>query len=145
MARTVLMIGTRKGLWVATSDESRSSWELRGPDELRSEVHAVALDTSRDQPRLFMASKHWHWGPQVLRSDDLGKTWERGPDGAIKFPEDTGRSLEAVWAIAPSPCDPDVVWAGTEPSALFRSTDGGSSFEMVRPLWDHPHREQWGA
>ena len=149
MARTVLMIGTRKGMWIATSDEGRTTWEVRGPDELRSEVHAVALDTARragrEQPRLFMASKHWHWGPQVLHSDDLGRTWERGRDGAVSFPEDTGRTLEAVWAIAPSPCDPDVVWAGTEPSALFRSTDGGSSFEMVRSLWDHPHREQWGA
>ena len=150
MARTVLMIGTRKGLWVATSEDGgRAGWQVDGPDELRSEVHAVALDTAntagRERPRLFMASKHWHWGPQVLHSDDLGTTWERGPDGAIKFPEDTGRTLESVWAIAPSPCDPDVVWAGTEPSALFKSTDGGCTFTMVRSLWDHPHREQWGA
>ena len=118
MARTVLMIGTRKGLWIATSDGPPGSrGRCDGPDELRSEVHAVALDTAttagRDRPRLFMASKHWHWGPQVLLSDDLGATWEKGPDGAIKFPEDTGRTLESVWSIAPSPCDPDVVWAGT--------------------------------
>jgi hypothetical protein len=150
MARTVLMIGTRKGLWIANSDgDDRRTWKVEGPDELRSEVHAVALDTAntagREQPRLFMASKHWHWGPQVLHSDDLGASWEKGVDGAVKFPEDTGRTLESVWSIAPSPCDPDVVWAGTEPSALFRSTDGGASFTMVRALWDHPHREQWGA
>jgi photosystem II stability/assembly factor-like uncharacterized protein len=145
MAQTVLMIGTRKGLWVATSDEDRRSWSLHGPDELRSEVHAVAVDTRGDNPRLFMASRHWHWGPQVLRSDDLGQTWDTGPEGAIRFPEDTGRSLEAVWSIAPSAAEPGVVWAGTEPSALFRSTDGGNSFTMVRALWDHPHREQWGA
>ena len=146
MARTLLMIGTRKGLWLGTADQDREHWDLDGPDDLRGEVHAVAADTDRDQPRLFMASRSWHWGPQVLRSDDLGKTWERGTGGAaITFPEDTGRSLEAVWSIAPSPCDPDVVWAGTEPSALFRSEDGGASFTMVRSLWDHPHREQWGA
>jgi photosystem II stability/assembly factor-like uncharacterized protein len=145
MARTVVMIGTRKGAWVATDDDNRESWDVRGPDELRSEVHAVAVDTRGGDPRLFMASKHWHWGPQVLHSDDLGQTWEKGPDGAISFPADTGRTLEAVWAIAPSPADPDVVWAGTEPSALFRSTDRGRTFEMVRSLWDHPHREQWGA
>jgi photosystem II stability/assembly factor-like uncharacterized protein len=145
MTSTVLMIGTRKGAWVATSDESRTAWELSGPDELRSEVHAVAVDRRTDAPRLFLASRHWHWGPQVLHSDDLGQTWQRGPDGAIAFPEDTGRTLEAVWSIAPSPADPHVVWAGTEPSALFRSRDRGRTFEMVRPLWDHPHREQWGA
>jgi hypothetical protein len=145
MAQTALMIGTRKGLWIATSDEDRRSWSMHGPDELRSEVHAVAVDTQGDKPRMFMASRHWHWGPQVLRSDDLGQTWDTGPEGAIRFPEETGRSLEAVWSIAPSTAEPGIVWAGTEPSALFRSTDGGNSFTMVRPLWDHPHREQWGA
>ncbi len=145
MARTVLMIGTRKGLWLATSEDDRQTWSLRGPDEIRGEVHSVAIDKRSTQPRLFMASRSWHWGPQVMRSDDGGQTWDRSPDGAVRFPEDTGRSLESVWSLAPSPTEPDVVWAGTEPSALFRSTDRGESFEMVRALWDHPHREQWGA
>lgn len=144
MTQTVLMIGTRKGLWFARSDD-RSSWQLDGPDDLLSEVHAVAFDTRKPAPRLLMASRSWHWGSQLLRSDDLGKTWERSNDSMIVFPEDTGTSLEAVWSIAPSPADPDVVWAGTEPSALFRSTDRGETFTMVRPLWDHPHRPQWGA
>ncbi len=144
MAETMLMIGTRKGLWTARSND-RAAWTLDGPDDLKSEVHAVAYDTRAASPRLYMASRSWHWGPQLLRSDDLGSSWERTGDGAIKFPEDTGRSLEAVWSIAPSLADPDVVWAGTEPSALFGSTDRGETFMMVRPLWDHPHREQWGA
>jgi photosystem II stability/assembly factor-like uncharacterized protein len=146
MARqTVLMIGTRKGLFLATSDADREAWQVRGPDELRSEVHSVAVDTRGETPRLLMASKHWHWGPQVLRSDDLGKTWDHSADGAIAFPEDTGTTLEAIWSLAPSPTEEGVVWAGTQPSALFRSTDNGASFSLVRPLWDHPHREQWGA
>ena len=143
--QTVIMIGTRKGLWLARSDDGRRTWALEGPDELMSEVHAVAVDSRGHAPRLFMASRHWHWGPQVLHSDDLGKTWERGPEGAIRFPEDTGSSLEAVWAIAPSRAEEGVVWAGTQPSALFRSEDNGVSFEMVRSLWDHPHRPEWGA
>jgi photosystem II stability/assembly factor-like uncharacterized protein len=145
MTQTVLMIGTRKGLWLARSDDGRRTWKVNGPDRLRSEVHAVALDTRGDRPRLFMASKHWHWGPQVLHSDDLGGSWTPGPDGAIRFPEDTGGTLEAVWSIAPSPVEQGVVWAGSQPSALFRSTDNGESFSMVRALWDHPHRPEWGA
>ena len=144
MPETVLMIGTRKGLWIARS-EDRDRWEVSGPDELMAEVPSVAIDTRSGSPRFFAGTKHWHWGPQVRRSDDLGATWESTPNGEVRFPEDTGRSLEAVWAIAPSASEPDVVWAGTEPSALFRSTDNGESFEMVRSLWDHPHREQWGA
>ncbi len=141
--RTVLMIGTRKGLWTATSEDDRRTWKLRGPDELMSDVHAVAIDTLRDTPRLFTSSRSWHWGPRVLWSDDLGATWQAGPDGGVRFPEDTGTALEAVWSIAASPAEPGVVYAGTEPSALFRSTDGGETFEMVRALWDHPHRKEW--
>jgi photosystem II stability/assembly factor-like uncharacterized protein len=143
MTQTVLMIGTRKGLWIAKSDEERRSWALHGPDELMTDVHAVAVDTRGQKPRLFMASRHWHWGPRVLWSDDLGATWSDTPNGAIRFPEDTGASLEAVWAIEPSSVEPGVVYAGSEPSALFRSTDNGETFELVRGLWDHPHRPEW--
>jgi hypothetical protein len=144
MPETILMIGTRKGLWTARSAD-RDSWKVSGPDELMAEVPSVAIDKRSGSPRLFAGTKHWHWGPQVRRSDDLGETWSSTPNGEVRFPEDTGRSLEAVWAIAPSYAEEGVVWAGTEPSALFRSTDNGEHFEMVRPLWDHPHREEWGA
>jgi photosystem II stability/assembly factor-like uncharacterized protein len=143
MSEAVLMIGTRKGLWVAHSSDDRQTWSLEGPGELMSDVHAVCVDTRGEQPVLFMSSRHWHWGPRVLRSSDLGRSWDETPNGAIRFPEDTDTALEAVWAIAPSPTEPDVVWAGTEPSALFRSTDGGVTFELVRALWDHPHRADW--
>jgi photosystem II stability/assembly factor-like uncharacterized protein len=143
--QAVLMIGTRKGLWVARSDDGRQTWRLEGPYEPMSEVHSVAVDTRGASPRLFMGSKNWHWGPRVLHSDDLGATWADAPVGAIRFPEDTDTSLEAVWAIAPSASEPDVVYAGTQPSALFRSEDRGETFSMVRPLWDHPHRPEWGA
>ncbi len=147
MARSALMmIGTRKGLWLARSDEARTDWVLEGPHFLMNEVIACAIDTRGDAPRLLAGAMSNHFGPQVFRSDDLGKTWEETPNGAIRFPEDTGSALEQVWQLAPaSPDEPDVVYAGTQPSALFRSSDRGETFEMVRPLWDHPHREQWGA
>ena len=142
MSETLLMIGTRKGLWLARS-EDRRTWSVEGPDDPVNEIHSVAIDTRGDHPRLLMGSRSWHWGTQVLHSDDLGGTWQRGADPAVKFPEDAGASLEAVWSLAPSPADPAVVWAGSEPSALWKSTDGGHSFELVRGLWDHPHRPQW--
>ena len=143
MTETLLMIGTRKGLWLARS-EDRVSWTLEGPDDVMGDVHAVAIDTRRpDGPRLFMASRHWHIGPQVQHSDDLGRTWQAAPTGGVAFPADTGAAVAAVWSVAPSPAEPGVVWAGTEPSALFRSTDGGETFDLVRGLWDHPHRPEW--
>jgi hypothetical protein len=145
MSTTLVMIGTRKGLWLGRSDDDRRSWQVTGPDFLMNEVVSVAIDTRGDQPRLLAGTMSSHFGPQVLRSDDLGKTWEETPNGAIRFPEDTGVALERVWQLALPAEQPEVVYAGTQPSALFRSADRGETFSMVRGLWDHPHREEWGA
>ncbi len=142
----LLMIGTRKGLWLGRSDEQRTSWELTGPKFLMNEIYSMAIDTRDGKTRLLAGAMSSHFGPQVFRSDDLGETWQETPNGAIRFPEDTGSALEQVWQLKPGPAsEPGVVYAGTQPSALFRSTDGGETFAMVRPLWDHPHREQWDA
>jgi hypothetical protein len=88
--------------------------------------------------------QYGHWGPSVMRSDDLGGSWEETESGAIRFPEDTGAALGRVWQLRPDTAErPDVVWAGCEPHSLWRSTDGGCTFELVRGLWDHPHRPTW--
>jgi hypothetical protein len=146
MAREALMmIGTRKGLWLAHSDDDRQSWSLDGPHFLMNDVYSCAIDTRRDATRLLVGTMSSHLGPQVFRSDDLGKTWDETPNGAIRFPEDSGTALERVWQLALPPEDPDVVYAGTEPQGLFRSEDRGETFEVVRGLLDHPHRKDWGA
>ena len=60
-----------------------------------------------------------HWGPTVSWSDDLGATWQDTPGGGVRFPEDAGASVEALWQLAPDTAErPGVVWAGTQPSAL---------------------------
>ncbi len=141
---TLLMIGTRKGLWLATSDDARREWEVSGPHFPMEEVYSVHLDTRGERPRLLAGCSSSWFGPQVRRSDDLGQTWEETPNGALRFPDDTGVALERVWQLVPGVED-GVVWAGTEPGAVFRSTDRGESFELVRGLWDHPHREEWNA
>ncbi|HEX2132090.1 MAG TPA: exo-alpha-sialidase [Actinophytocola sp.] len=139
----VLAIGTRKGLWLATSTDGRATWELTGPRHPMTDVYAVGFDTRRDTPRLLAGVTSEHWGPSVAVSDDLGQTWHEPDHAPVAFPADTGAALGRVWQFAFGP--PDVVYAGTEPSALFRSTDGGETYELVRGLWDHPHREKWGA
>ena len=83
-------------------------------------------------------------GPQVWRSDDLGETWQETPNGAVRFPEDTDATVARVWQLTPGAED-DVVYAGTEPGAVCRSTDRGETFTLERALWDHPHRPEWGA
>ncbi|MQA10613.1 MAG: exo-alpha-sialidase [Pseudonocardiaceae bacterium] len=144
MAHDVLLaIGTRKGLWLATSTNGRASWQLSGPHHPMTAVYALAIDTRRGLPRLYVDTSSEWFGPSFHTSDDMGTTWQE--QQAIKFPEDTGAALTRVWQFAPGPADdPDVIYAGTEPSAVFRSTDGGKTFELLRGLWDHPHRENWG-
>src|SRR4051812_17045375 len=140
---TLLAIGTRKGLWLARSADRRS-WDLDGPYLLMQEVAAVAIDRRRARPRLLAGGYSEHWGPTVTWSDDLGGSWHEADSGAIRFPADTGAALARVWQLQPDRADrPDVVWAGCEPTSLWRSEDGGRSFSLVRGLWDHPHRPQW--
>lgn len=140
----LLMVGTRKGLWIGRSEETREEWSWTGPHFPMTGVFSCLIDTRGDAPRLLVGTTSSWFGPQVYRSDDLGETWQETADGAIRFPEDTGATLAGVWQLVPGVED-DVVWAGTEPAAVFRSTDRGETFELVRPLWDHPHRPQWQA
>ena len=143
MPEVLLAIGTRKGLWLARS-EDRRSWRLEEPRLLATEVPAVALDTREGTPRLLVGARSEHWGPTVMRSDDLGATWTEPEGGAIAFAADDGTSLERVWQLRPDTAErPGVVWAGCEPTSLWRSSDGGQSFTLIRGLWDHPHRAQW--
>jgi len=140
----VLAIGTRKGMWLATSEDGRKTWEVTGPNHPMTDVYALGFDTRRSTPRLLAGVTSEHYGPSVAYSDDLGRTWQEPDHAPIAFPEDTGAALKRVWQFAPG-SEPDVVYAGVEPSALFRSTDGGLTYELVRGLWDHPHREHWEA
>jgi hypothetical protein len=137
----VLAIGTRKGLWLASSSDGRATWEVTGPQHPMNDVYAVGFDTRRAMPRLFAGITSEHYGPSVAFSDDLGAGWQEPDHAPIAFPADTDTALTRVWQFAFGP--PDVVYAGVEPSALFRSVDGGESFELVRGLWEHPHRPEW--
>ena len=143
-ATTLLMVGTRKGLWIGTSDEARTDWEFTGPHFDMEEVYSCMVDTRGETPRLLVGTSSPWLGPQVRRSDDLGATWQETPNGAIRFPDDTGANVERVWQLVAG-CEDGVVYAGTEPGAVWRSTDRGETFTLERALWDHPHRPEWGA
>ncbi|RKS80426.1 hypothetical protein CLV35_0858 [Motilibacter peucedani] len=145
MATTLVAIGTNKGLFVARSDDDRASWTLDGPHFLMNGIYAVSIDTRGAVPRVMVGADSSHWGPSLFWSEDLGATWQESASSGPRFSIDDGTSVERLWSIAPSPTEPDVVWAGSQPSALWRSEDRGDSFSLVRPLWDHPHRPKWGA
>lgn len=95
-------------------------------------VGAVAFDLRRSPPRVMAGAASPHWGPSVFTSDDGGKSWNEPEGGAIRFPASTGAALAAVWQLQPgATAEPDVVWAGVEPAALFRSADGGATFSLM--------------
>ncbi len=144
MTEAVLLVGTRKGLWIGRSDEARKQWRWSEPEFLMQGIYATCIDSRGGQSRLFVSGTSEHWGPGVYYSDDLGTTWTETQGAAVRFPADLGESVERVWQIQPGR-DDGVIFAGTQPSALFRSEDRGESFELVRSLWDHPHRPEWGA
>lgn len=140
--QTVVMVGTRKGLWIGRSDAGRESWSWSGPHFDMTEIYSCMIDTRAGAPRLFVGSSSPWTGPQVQYSDDLGASWQ--PTEGVHFPDDVDASVERIWQLMPGP-GAGTVWAGTEPGAVFRSEDGGRSFALERALWDHPHREQWNA
>lgn len=142
----LLAIGTRKGLYLARSEDDRKSWDLSGPLLRTTAVYAFAIDQRRATPRLLAGVTSGHFGPSVAVSDDLGASWQETDHAPVAFPPGTGAVLERVWQLAPGPASrPELVYAGVEPSALFVSDDGGVSYRLVRALWDHPHRPEWGA
>jgi photosystem II stability/assembly factor-like uncharacterized protein len=145
MTEVLLAVGTQKGLFLGRSRD-RLSWEFSGPHFPMNAVYSVSVDRRGGRTRLLVGADSSHWGPSVWRSDDLGANWHEPSQPAIRFPEHTGASLTRVWQLQPAGEEaPGVVYAGTEPAALFRSEDGGESFTLVESLWEHPQREQWGA
>lgn len=142
--RTVLMVGTRKGLWVGTSDEERSAWDFTGPHHDMEEVYSCLVDKRGPVPRLFAGASSSWLGPQVRWSDDVGASWQETPGGAIRFPQGTDASVERVWQLTTG-IEPGVVYAGTEPGAVWRSSDGGATYALEEALWNHPQRPEWGA
>jgi hypothetical protein len=140
----LLMIGTAKGLFLARREEPGKPWDVSVPQFPMTGVYAVGVDR-RGAPRLLAAVDSSHFGPSVAVSDDLGGSWREPDHAPVAFPADTEASLTRVWAFAAgNKQQPGVVWAGTQPSALFKSVDGGVTYEFIRGLWDHPHRPQWG-
>ena len=118
--------------------------DLEGPHFLMSEVASVAIDT-REGARVLAGVKSWHWGPTVQASTDGGAHVDRERRAGAGFPSDTDTALERVWQLTPDPNDADVVWAGVEPHALFKSTDRGEHYELVRGPVGPPAPPDLGA
>jgi photosystem II stability/assembly factor-like uncharacterized protein len=144
--RVVLLVGTRKGVFLLHGDAERRQWSLDGPHFLGHLAYHVVLDP-RDERTLLVAAKTGHLGPTVFRSTDLGKTW-REAAGPPAFPKvdvgERGRVVDHVFWLTPGlPQDAGVWYAGTSPPALFRSEDAGDTWAPVSGFNDHPQWATW--
>src|SRR5258705_22528 len=176
MSNVRLLVGTRKGAFVLTSDGKRKDWKVDGPHFAGWEIYHVK-GSPVDSNRLYASQTSAWFGQIIQRSDDGGKTWTQPgtppgeltttPDGmpkaeSNKFVYDasaeTGKPLtthqwydgtqhpwefKRVWHLEPALNDPDTVYAGVEDAALFRSSDGGQSWQELAGLRGHGTGPKW--
>jgi photosystem II stability/assembly factor-like uncharacterized protein len=173
MSNVRVLVGTRKGAFILTSDGKREHWDVSGPHFAGWEIYHLK-GSPVDPDRLYASQSSGWFGQVIQRSSDGGKTWE-APGGEVmptpdappagksnKFAYDTsppaGKPLtthqwydgtqhpwefKRVWHLEPSLSDPDDVYAGVEDAALFRSTDGAHSWHEVAGLRGHGTGPLW--
>src|SRR3989442_6386814 len=138
--RVILTIGTKKGVFVADAAKPRGNFALRGPFGPGVPVYSTLIDT-RGTPRLYASSCNAFFGMKVLRSTDLGKKFKE-TKSAPTFPNEDGRALINIWSLEAGDDKKDL-WCGVEPAALFRSSDGGDSWDMDSGISNHAHARRW--
>ena len=140
----LLLVGTMKGLFLLRATPQRRHFDASGPFFPGSSVYGAALDTRAGRRRIWAAPSSMHWGAELAWTDDFGKTWTRPATPFVRFPEKSGAALKNIWQIAPGRADqPDTLYCGVEPSALFESRDAGKTWSLNSGLWNHPHRARW--
>jgi photosystem II stability/assembly factor-like uncharacterized protein len=147
-----LLVGTKKGAFILNSDGKRDRWEVSGPHFGGWEMYHIK-GSPADPNRLYASQSSGWFGQVVQRSSDGGKTWETvdnkfvydGVPGTHQWYDGTPHPWEfkRVWHFEPSLTDPDVVYAGVEDAALFRSGDGGKTWQELSGLRGHGSGPQW--
>jgi hypothetical protein len=139
----LLMVGTVKGAFIFRSDAARGNFTMSGPHFPGQSVWSAAF-IGNSAARIVVGNKSEHWGAMVSRSDDFGATWTEPTGGNIKFPAGSGVSLNSIWTLeSETSLGPDVVLAGVDPAALFRSDDRGETFHLNEALFNHSDRPKW--
>jgi photosystem II stability/assembly factor-like uncharacterized protein/predicted Ser/Thr protein kinase len=137
----LLLVGTTKGAFLLQSNAQRKRWKVGGPYFHGQAVYAMAYDGRMGQHRIWAATQSI-WGTLLRSTDDFGKSWTNPQEAAIRFPSDSGVSLKNIWQLSLGQ-EPNQLYCGVEPAALFESRDSGETWSLVRGLFDHPHRHRW--
>jgi len=144
--RVLVLVATRKGAWLFHGDATRRTWRADGPHFLGHIINHVVLDP-RDGRTLLAAAKTGHLGPTIFRSTDLGRTWKEAarPPAFSKAPEgETGRTVDHTFWLTPCHANEPGAWyAGTSPQGLFRSDDGGVTWDPFSYINDDPQYRTW--
>jgi photosystem II stability/assembly factor-like uncharacterized protein len=164
MSKVRVLVGTRKGAFILTSDAKRQKWDVSGPHFAGWEVYHMK-GSPIDPDRIYVSQSSGWFGQIIQRSDDGGRSWHQpgtpageptvGPDGmpkaeSNKFVYDTAQTpltthqwydgtqhpweFKRVWHVEPSLDDPDTVFAGIEDAAIFKTTDGGKNWKELPGL-----------
>jgi hypothetical protein len=152
MSRVRVLVGTRKGAFILSSDGQRKNWDVRGPHFGGWEIYHLK-GSPADPNRLYASQSSGWFGQVIQRSNDGGETWQtvgntftyEGVAGTHQWYDGTPHPWEfkRVWHLEPSLSDPDTVYAGVEDAALFRSTDGGTNWEELPGLRKHGSGPRW--
>ncbi len=134
--RVLVLIGTKKGAFILESDERREDWRLRGPFCENWPIYHMTYDAATNA--IYAGGGNSWFGPAVWRSADLGETWSQS--GAGLSYGDEGPVVQKVWHVAG---DHGLLYAGVDPAGLFRSADGGATWEHVAGLREHPSCAEW--
>jgi photosystem II stability/assembly factor-like uncharacterized protein len=147
-----VLVGTRKGAFVLTSDGKRERWDVSGPHLAGWEIYHMK-GSPVDPNRLYASQSSGWFGQVIQRSDDGGKTWEPagnnfvydGVPGTHQWYDGTPHPWEfkRVWHLEPSLTDPETVYAGVEDAGLFRSADGGKTWAELSGLRGHGSGPHW--
>ena len=152
MSGVRLLVGTRKGAFILTSDGKREQWDVSGPHFAGWEIYHLK-GSPADPDRLYASQSSGWFGQVIQRSNDAGKTWATvdnkfgydGVPGTHQWYDGTPHPWEfkRVWHLEPSLTDPEVVYAGVEDAALFKTSDGGQSWQELPGLRSHGSGPHW--
>ena len=137
---SLLLIGTAKGLFILRG--SAGKWRIDGPHFAGLAVYSAFFDQRQGRNDIWAGPVSWHFGAELVKSTDMGATWDNPERRRIRMPAQTKKSLENIWQIAAG-ADVDSLYVGVAPAALFESHDRGETWRLNKGLWSHPHRKKW--